>query len=42
VELIALLQKPELKPRTMEEIRAGIKPMASAWVVYQFEATCPS
>jgi hypothetical protein len=30
VELIALLQKPELKPRTMEEIRAGIKPMASA------------
>jgi hypothetical protein len=25
VELVALLQKPEFKPRTMEEIRAGIK-----------------
>ena len=25
VELVSLLQKPEFKPRTMEEIRAGIK-----------------
>ena len=26
IELVSLLQKPEFKPRTMEEIRSGIKP----------------